>query len=74
MGKRGSTFTAIIQIEKFYRCTSKRLQKYLHQLNSETIQIEKFITPNVLVFRTGNPKKAGKAIEAWLFRHFKKKV
>jgi hypothetical protein len=74
MGKRGSTFTAIIQVEKFYRCTSERLQKYLQELDSEAVKIEKFITPNVLVFRTGNPKKAGKEIEVWLFRHFKKKV
>ena len=74
MAKRWQSFTAIIQIEKLRNCNSKRLSRYLGELNSDLLRLEKFITPNVLVFRTGNPKKAGKAIEVWLFRHFKKKV
>lgn len=67
------SFTAVIQTEKLRNCTSKRLKKYLVELNSETIQLEKFITPNVVVFRAKEPKKAGKIIHSWLLKHFKPK-
>ena len=64
-------FTAVIQTESLKHCTSRKLAMYLSELNRKNLNVVEFITPNVLVFESSNPKRAGRAIERWLLHHFK---
>ena len=71
--KKWEVLTAVIQSENLKNCTSRSLQRCIGELNSDNLKLDQFITPNVLVFRAKNPKKAGQFLESWLLRNFKPK-